>query len=113
MGGFVKFLGPLKAPFFQFLNGIIKSKMGKTAEDIARIIEEIAGLVVEQVLAEQATGAPGADKHKAVAARILATIAEKDGLDLPPWAMDFLREYLDDLITAAVEAAKGAGLFPR
>lgn len=112
MGGFVKFLGPLKDPFFKLINSILKNRLGKTAEDLARMLEEIAGIVLEQVLAAEGTGASGDEKHKQVAEKVIAIVKEPGGIELPSWALDFLGEYLDDLIKFAVETAKARGLFP-
>lgn len=113
MGGtLLKVLGPLKAPIFALLNAFIKSRLGKKFEDIARIGESLTDLIEEQVIAAQITSGSGADKHKMVADKIIAIIKEKDGIELPEWALDFLQEYLDDLIRAAVEKAKASGLFP-
>ena len=113
MGGTIlKLAGPLRAPLFKLLNAFINSRFGKTVEDLVRIAESLTDLVFEQVVAAQVAGGTGPDKHQAVADKIVAIIKEKDGVDLPDWAMDFLKEYLDDLIRAAVEKAKASGLFP-
>jgi len=112
MGGFTKFLGPLKGPFFSLINSVLKSKLGKTAEDLGRMLEALSDIVLEQVLAAQANGGSNDEKHKQVAAKVIAIVKEPGGVELPAWALDFLAEYLDDLIKFAVDQAKSRGLFP-
>lgn len=111
MGGALKFLGPLKGPFFKLINGLIKTRIGKAAEDTARILEEVGELVLNEVMGESVSGADNAGKHKSVAERVLTTIKEPGGIEAPAWLLEYLDEYLDDLIGAAVDAAKSSGLF--
>lgn len=111
MGGFVKFLEPLKAALTKFVNGLILAKAGKSAEDVARISEEFGGIVLQHVLAASQSDLDSAEKHKQVAAQVVAIIREPGGLDAPEWLLAILQDGLDDLISALVKLAHDKGLF--
>ena len=109
MGGVYKVLAPI---VYAFLNGIIKTRIGKAAEDCARIAQTLPDLVFGEVINAQETATSGPDKHQAVADKIIGIIKQKDGIELPEWALEFLSKYLDDLIRTTVAELKKHGLFP-
>lgn len=111
MGGFISKLGPLKDLFFKLINRLVLTKMGKTAEDYTRISEVVGALVLEQVLAVSETPLSSEEKHKSVAAQVIAIIKEPGGIETADWVLEYLDKYLDDLIAAAVKLAHDNGLF--